>query len=106
MSGYLRPVGDPAPGVLVQLELSGGCLTISGESVGDLGTWDFEAVGVSEVEGDTVLLVDGEQLVVTFDDEAHKGVLLDAFKARPWWATALPILGGLAIAAMIWLVAA
>ena len=103
---FLRPVGDPGPGVSVQLELGGGRLTISGESVGALGTWDFEEVGVSDADGGAVISIDGEDLLVTFDDETLKMVLLDAFRSQPWWAVALPIVGGLAIAAMIWFVAA
>jgi len=90
----------------VQLELGGGRLTISGESVGALGTWDFEEVGVSGADGGAVISIDGEDLLVTFDDETLKVALLDAFRGQPWWAVALPIVGGLVIAATIWLVAA
>ncbi len=105
VAGTLRPLGDPPPGVDVTLSIREGRLSITGERVGELGTWDVADVAVSQSEEGSVLSVDGEHLAVTYASQAQEEVLIESLAPRGWWWMILPAVGGLLLALAIWILA-
>lgn len=98
IDGWLRPLGDPPPGVPVTLRLEGGVLHIAGESVGELGAWPLEELSAASGEDGAVLEVDGEELVLTCEDEAWEKIVVRRLTGRPWWWMLAPAIAGLLIA--------
>lgn len=98
IDGWLRPLGDPPPGVPVTLRLDGGVLHIAGASVGELGAWPVSDLSAAPGEEGAVLEVDGEQLVLTCEDAAWEQVVVRRLGGRPWWWALVPVVAGLLIA--------
>lgn len=98
----LRPAGDPPPGVVVTLEFEGERLTIGGETIGHLGTWNLADVTAARSEDGVVLVIDEEPLVAVFDDRSLEVLLLGAGRLHKAASMVLPMVAGLLVAATIW----
>lgn len=99
----LRPAADPPPGVAVTLQVEGELLTISGGTIGHLGTWALADVAASRSEDGLVLVIDEEPLLATCDAPSLEALLLGTSRSRSLAAVVLPVVVGLLVAVAIWI---
>lgn len=80
--GSLRLRDEDGPGLSVVIDLEGETLSIrSGESV--IGTWPLSDVGIRGEDDGFHLRVDGEEVVVTTDDETGFALAVGLRSASP-----------------------
>lgn len=99
----LRPAADTPPGVEVTLEVEGGRLTITGEALGKLGSWPLNEVAASRVDGEVCLVIEDEVLLATLDDPEMEALLLRLGRSRRLAAAVIPVVAGLVIAVVVWM---
>ncbi len=107
VEGFLRPIGDPPPGIAVRLLVNAGRLTITGDAIGVLGTWELSDLEAEASDDGAVVLIEGESLAATFDDPVLQEALIGPAppSVRPLWVRTLPMATGLIIALTIWALA-
>lgn len=76
MTGSVRMAGESGRGVVVQIHLGDETLTLTSEAGGDLGTWPLDQVGIASKPDGFHLRIEGEEIVLTTDDDARFALAL------------------------------
>ena len=76
MSGSVRMAGDAGRGVEVHIHLEEETLTLAAAGGGDLGTWPLDAVGIACKPDGFHLRLEGEEIVLRTEDDAHFALAL------------------------------
>ncbi len=76
MTGSVRMAGDTARGVMVQIHLAEETLTLAAENGIEIGTWSLDHVGISSKPDGFHLRIEGEEVILTTDDDARFALAL------------------------------
>lgn len=76
MTGSVRMAGDVGRGVEVQVHLEEETLTLVAAGGGELGTWPLSDVGIASKPDGFHLRLEGEEVVLRTDDDAHFALAL------------------------------
>ncbi|HJR91129.1 MAG TPA: hypothetical protein VJ938_01665 [Acidimicrobiia bacterium] len=76
MAGSVRMAGDVGRGVEVHIHLEEETLTLVADGGGELGTWPLDDVGVSSKPDGFHLRLEGEEVVLRTEDDAHFALAL------------------------------
>jgi hypothetical protein len=71
MTGKVRMAGDAAGGVTVQVHLGEETLTLLAPGGTEIGTWPLGEVGISSRPDGFHLRIEGEEVILTTDDDAR-----------------------------------
>lgn len=71
LRGFVKMAGDVGRGVDVTIHLEDETLTLAVPNAGELGTWPLEQVGIASKPDGFHLRVEGEEIVLTTDDDAE-----------------------------------
>lgn len=71
MTGKVRMAGDNAGGVTVQVHLGDETLTLLAPGGTEIGTWPLSDVGISSRPDGFHLRIEGEEVILTTDDDAR-----------------------------------
>jgi hypothetical protein len=71
MTGTVRMAGDVAGGVTVRIHLEDETLTLLANGGAEIGTWPLDQVGISSRPDGFHLRIEGEEVILTTDDDAR-----------------------------------
>lgn len=76
ISGAVRMASDTAQSVMVQIHLAEETITLAAANGVEIGTWPLEEVGIASKPDGFHLRIEGEEIILTTDDDARFAVAL------------------------------
>lgn len=76
LSGSVRMASDTAQSVMVEIHLDEETLTLSAGNGVEIGTWPLDEVGIASKPDGFHLRIEGEEVILTTDDDARFAVAL------------------------------
>lgn len=76
MSGSVKMAGEAGRGVTVQIHLGDETLTLAAANGVEIGTWPLDQVGIASKPDGFHLRIEGEEVILTTDDDARFALAL------------------------------